>query len=210
MIVISHPWEYVPKGSSHLNYHTNSINNKVEIKNFTASNAAGSENQENTSDADMITEKNRITQNNQYKNIKLELNNSSLTDFSFVYLQKTAPVINNLNFEVQVYQTFYLNFNHLALYRFYFILKAEKWHLKHINDFCENEIFIKENKVILSFGGDDSKIIKRTFTFDSPVIEVKNNQIFKYLIIYVLTLFNFLSATGSILKQTRVIKINLI
>ena len=24
MIVVNHPWEFVPKGSSHLNYHTNS------------------------------------------------------------------------------------------------------------------------------------------------------------------------------------------
>merc|ERR1712127_1125112 len=34
MIVISHPWEFVPKGSSHLNYHTNSSttnqNNKTD------------------------------------------------------------------------------------------------------------------------------------------------------------------------------------
>ncbi len=42
-----------------------------------------------------------------------------------------------------------------------------------MNEYCENEIFIKDNKVILSFGADsDSKIVKRTFTFDSPVLDV--------------------------------------
>ena len=114
MIVISHPWEYVPKGSSHLNYHTDSINNKVGTKKFTASNTTGSDNQLNANDAEsLITDnKNRnvpslIKNNNQYKNIKLELNNSSLTDFSFVYLQKTTPAISNLNFETQVNQFLY-------------------------------------------------------------------------------------------------------
>jgi len=52
------------------------------------------------------------------------------------------------------------------------LIQTEKWHLKQINEFCENEIFIKENKVILSYGGDnDSKIIKRSFTFDSPIFD---------------------------------------
>lgn len=159
MIVISHPWEFVPKGSSHLNYHTNSITNKAIIDSRTASNVAGGAEVQNTTDfgANHDTEG-----HNQHKavqalrkNIKLELNNSSLTDYSFVYLNQQKS---SMPFSMG-------SGNETA--------HVEKWHLKQINEFCENEIFIKENKVILSYGGDnDSKIIKRSFTFDTPIFDV--------------------------------------
>lgn len=60
----------------------------------------------------------------------------------------------------------------ILLNNFYF-KKAEKWHLKQINEYSENEIFIKENKVVVSYGVDnDSKVVKRSFTFDSPIFDV--------------------------------------
>ena len=53
--------------------------------------------------------------------------------------------------------------------------QIEKWHLKQINEYSENEIFIKGNKVIVSYGADnDSKVVKRSFTFDSPIFDVRN------------------------------------
>ena len=55
----------------------------------------------------------------------------------------------------------------------YSFFKTEKWHLNKVNEYCENEIYIKDNRVILSFGADnDSKVIKRSFTYDSPVFDV--------------------------------------
>ncbi len=47
MIVISHPWEFVPKGSSHLNYHTNSTSN-------------GNTNNATTNNGNITTSKNNI------------------------------------------------------------------------------------------------------------------------------------------------------
>ncbi len=106
MIVISHPWEFVPKGSSHLNYHTNSIDNKAESKAFTAGHGAGSEGQiaaDLPFGASESEAKGRILQA-QRKNIKLELNNSSLVDYSLVYLQKNAPFnMNSVETQVTVY-----------------------------------------------------------------------------------------------------------
>lgn len=154
MIVISHPWEFVPKGSSHLNYHTNSITNKAIIDSRAAASniAGGAEVQDDTEGQRHQPKAVQALR----KNIKLELNNSSLTDYSFVYLNQQK---NSLPFSI--------GSGHVeATY-------VEKWHLKQINEFCENEIFIKENKVILSYGGDnDSKIIKRSFTFDTPIFDV--------------------------------------
>ena len=123
MIVISHPWEFVPKGSSHLNYHTNSVNTKAGESKATAAagatrrssggggggggNDAQSQQQQQLNQqpfSSNLNEKNRVLFN-QRKNIKLminsELNNSSLNEFSFVYWQKT-PLINQMNFEASV------------------------------------------------------------------------------------------------------------
>ena len=59
------------------------------------------------------------------------------------------------------------------LFNNFYFKKAEKWHLKQINEYCENEIFIKENKVVVSYGVDnDSKVVKRSFTFESPIFDV--------------------------------------
>ena len=200
MIVISHPWEFVPKGSSHLNYHTNSVNTKAGENKATAAAGATSRSSGGSNDAQSqqqqqqlnqqpfltnANEKNRVLFN-QRKNIKLminsELNNSSLNEFSFVYWQKT-PLINQMNFETSVFCQFCSFYFNNQKYKI-LLSKAEKWRLKQINEYCENEIFIKDNQVIVSYGGDnDSKIIKRSFTFDSPIFEVcfQDNSIEKYI-----------------------------
>ena len=41
MIVISHPWEFVPKGNSHFNYHTGSSNNKKSDSKNASSTTSG-------------------------------------------------------------------------------------------------------------------------------------------------------------------------
>ncbi len=140
MIVISHPWEFVPKGSSHLNYHTSSSNTKADnnktsiagssignngtIAGTSASTAAMPTNAASitgaANNADLmaystnLNEKNRITlahANLQRKNIKLminsELNNSSINEISFIHWQKT-PLINNMNFELAVFDFLYI------------------------------------------------------------------------------------------------------
>ncbi len=130
MIVISHPWEFVPKGSSHLNYHTNSTTNgntnnattnngnitTSKNNNDKMSNTGGlnDSTQQNMSQQQPTYQKshlNRIllnqnnSSNNQRKNIQLivhpEDNNSSLNEFSFAYLNK-SPLLNNINFEQTV------------------------------------------------------------------------------------------------------------
>ena len=66
-----------------------------------------------------------------------------------------------------------------------FFLERKIWHLEQINEFCENEIYIKDNKIILSYGSDnDSKILKRKYTFDSPIFDV--------IIIFLFSLLVFL------------------
>jgi hypothetical protein len=50
---------------------------------------------------------------------------------------------------------------------------AEKWHLKQTNEYCENEIYIRDNRVVLSCGSsNDARVVKRTFMFESPVLDV--------------------------------------
>ena len=124
MIVISHPWEFVPKGSSHLNYHTNSTTNgntnnattnngnitTSKNNNDKMSNTGGlnDSTQQNMSQQQPTYQKshlNRIllnqnnSSNNQRKNIQLivhpEDNNSSLNEFSFAYLNK-SPLLNKI------------------------------------------------------------------------------------------------------------------
>ncbi len=117
MIVISHPWEFVPKGSSHLNYHTNSVINENPVTTTTISSTCSIEankielNKVNTKDTEQPMAATTSQTNNralplqmksQRKNIKLELNNSSMTDYSFMCWQKNIPLINNLNFEIKV------------------------------------------------------------------------------------------------------------
>jgi hypothetical protein len=116
MIVISHPWEFVPKGSSHLNYHTNSIKNNTLTTSTATSNTNIEANKTEPSKACTKETEQQMTgttsqintrtmpvhMQSQRKNIKLELNNSSLTDYSFMCWQKTVPLINNLNFETKV------------------------------------------------------------------------------------------------------------
>ena len=42
-----------------------------------------------------------------------------------------------------------------------------------MNEYCENEIYIRDGRVIVSYGSDtDSKNVKRTFHFDSTVLDV--------------------------------------
>ena len=61
--------------------------------------------------------------------------------------------------------------------------------MEQINEFCENEIYIKDNKVILSYGSDnDSKIVKRIYTFDSPIFDVVIIFLFSLLVFKVLLL----------------------
>ena len=124
MIVISHPWEFIPKGniakifsllnhfnnlrniqtflgSSHLNYQTSTIgNNKIDNKN------ANNEQQSN-----LPKQHSRQVFNGRKDNIQLignsDDNNVSLNDFSFIYLNK-SPLINNFNFETSVNNIFLL------------------------------------------------------------------------------------------------------
>ena len=126
MIVISQPWEFVPKGSSHFNYHTVSGNNKIDNKNGnnciigteSIQNQQTSQAQNNPNQAQFYLQKshlnrvfsshNQYGQRNQYgqmKNIQLivhpEDNNSSINEFSFSFLNKSS-LINNINFETTV------------------------------------------------------------------------------------------------------------
>ena len=124
MIVISHPWEFVPKGSSHLNYHTNSVTSKPDANKggFTAVNSnvnAGGEapgthninkNNHNNNNQELQDKVNHRAMRmpshqlqGQRGSVKLELNNSSLTDYSYMCWQKTKPLIGNMNFETRVY-----------------------------------------------------------------------------------------------------------
>ena len=138
MIVISHPWEFVPKGSSHLNYHTNSStstsNTTTNITTTTTSNInnnntkTDNQQQKNTTTTTTITA-NTLTggcfvmqepnQNDKKigpkKNVRVminsEFNNSSLNDMSYAYWQKSPVIINKLNFEQQVIVIIFHIFN---------------------------------------------------------------------------------------------------
>ena len=118
MIVISQPWEFVPKGSSHFNYHTGSGNNKIDNKNAnnctigTESIQNQQQSQNHPNQAQFFLQKshlNRVfsshSQYGQRKNTQLivhpEDNNSSINEFSFSFLNK-SPLINNINFEITV------------------------------------------------------------------------------------------------------------
>jgi len=115
MIVISHPWEFVPKGSSHLNYHTNSsntINNNNNNNNNNNCNSTGTTNLKSGSGIQEQTLTSLQQQQQQdkkalasKKNVRVminsEFNNSIINDMSYGYLQK-SPLINKLNFEQPV------------------------------------------------------------------------------------------------------------
>ena len=118
MIVISHPWEFVPKGSSHLNYHTNS--STTTIATATANNQQQKSNTTTTTTTTTAAGGGGGTTSNQAmqepthlqqkigpkKNVRVminsEFNNSSLNDMSYAYWQKSPGVINKLNFEQPV------------------------------------------------------------------------------------------------------------
>ena len=112
MIVISHSWEFVPKGSSHLNYHTNSSTNTKSDTNKSA--AIGSASGGANNQPEQLTNQQQHQQLNNdkklgpKKNVRVminsEFNNSSINDLSFAYWQKT-PLINKLNFDQQVNST---------------------------------------------------------------------------------------------------------
>jgi hypothetical protein len=123
MIVISHPWEFVPKGSSHLNYHTNSStstsNTTTNITTTTTSNINNkTDNQQQKNTTTTTTTANTLTggcivmqESNDKKigpkkNVRVminsEFNNTSLNDMSYAYWQKSPVIINKLNFEQQV------------------------------------------------------------------------------------------------------------
>ena len=125
MIVISHPWEFVPKGSSHFNYQTSSAasNSKLDNKNMTTgTNANIHINQDGTFLSHLDSQHVDKLSNNQLeknhlsrafynpvpqirKNIKLVVNseeiNSNLNEFSFSYLQK-SPLLNKFSYENSV------------------------------------------------------------------------------------------------------------
>lgn len=168
MIVISHPWEFVPKGSSSQLISHNSIStsasqaigSKTDAVQATTPSAQGTKSESiepKMSHPQFYLHKSHL--NRFYSNQNLsnpgreslpEDNNSSISEISFAYLHK-SPIVSNFNFDFSI---------------------NEKWHLKQVNEFCEAEIYIKDNRVILSYGVDnESKCIRRTFTFESPVID---------------------------------------
>jgi hypothetical protein len=122
MIVISHPWEFVPKGSSHLNYHTNSStstsNTTTNITTTTTSNINNKTDNQQQKNTTTTTTANTLTggcivmqESNDKKigpkkNVRVminsEFNNTSLNDMSYAYWQKSPVIINKLNFEQQV------------------------------------------------------------------------------------------------------------
>lgn len=119
MIVISHPWEFVPNGSSHFNYHSSNTNtnNKEEIiKSATSSSGASA----NVIRDIHISSQQQAIQVNLHKNhlnrmfnntsirkisqlmsVNNEDNNASINEISSNYFQK-SPLINNMNFETSV------------------------------------------------------------------------------------------------------------
>lgn len=117
MIVISHPWEFVPKGSSQLNYHTSSMSggasnsNNSNYKLDSNKNATCGVNEMQATNSNQTalfylhkSHLNRFCSNqnlNNQRNSNPEDNNSSLSDISFAYLHK-SPLVANMNFETSV------------------------------------------------------------------------------------------------------------
>lgn len=130
MIVISHPWEFVPKGSSQSNYHTS--NNASGTVSATSANLISSSNlnsnkssnaaigSSGVNDVMMMPTTSQTNQppqfylhkshlnrfySNQNLNQRISLpedNNSSLSDISFAYLHNRSPAIQNINFDSSV------------------------------------------------------------------------------------------------------------
>lgn len=118
MIVISHPWEFVPKGNSHLNYHTNSssnnnlnnnnnnngnntnnINSAIKSDNKTSLASTGAANLDQSS-LQQADKKPGVKKNVRVM-INSEFTNTTLSDMSYGYWQK-SPLVNKLNFDHQV------------------------------------------------------------------------------------------------------------
>ena len=205
MIVISQAWEFVPKGSSHFNYHTNSSTGNActklsnELATASASVAAGAQvaglnaggagagRSGGVEDAAAAASANfRSNQKAKafgrygYDRIKVseDSNNISLNELSFAgyYISKSpvALAANNVQLDLNVSSFLALTPIFLHLLRFWPFHQNEKWHLRQINEYCDKEIYIKDNKVILSYGSDnDSKVINRSYTFDAPIFDVK-------------------------------------
>lgn len=139
MIVISHPWEFVPKGNSHFNYHTGSLNNtNVDRKN------------EKNSDNNTEMQLNPSIQNNlqQQQFQKNQVNgifpsnavrmnppliisdddrwkmdkDSSFGEFSYAFPHK-SPLINKMNFDTLNVRIF--------LYQIYDYFRIEDCDLKN-------------------------------------------------------------------------------
>ena len=125
MIVISHPWEFVPKGNSHFNYHTGSLNNNnnnnnndkpADSKNNASSNNAVLEMQQiqqqashamNSQQNQLYLQKshlNRVFSNHSSINMRKnptiisEDGNASINELSYGLMPK-SPLITNINFE---------------------------------------------------------------------------------------------------------------
>jgi hypothetical protein len=92
MIVISHPWEFVPKGSSHLNYHGKDIKTESKSNQFNANviQNGGEKKADGYGQA---------FNTNQPKGILIvHPEDSSLNESSFAYFHK-SPSINQINLE---------------------------------------------------------------------------------------------------------------
>ena len=201
MIVISHPWEFVPKGSSHFNYHTTSTStsststsNNDNANNQNASTGVPNHGARDQAAAATATVPHGgkmvggIKSRASHMMMAIEENNTSISEFTSGFYGGSrfakSPLVKNLNFELAhhayssslpppVLSLSSPSSSSAAAAAAASLSFDEKWHLKQVNEFCENEIFIKDNKVILSYGYDnDSKIVKRSFTFDAPVFDV--------------------------------------
>lgn len=119
MIVISHPWEFIPKGSSHLNYYSNggSMNAKSDAKVIDPTTDNIITTNENANNKLPTTSSNTNVQPPQFylqkshasnktssnkKSNQFNHEDSSLSEISFAYLHKSPLYIKNINFETSV------------------------------------------------------------------------------------------------------------
>ena len=116
MIVISHPWEFVPKGNSHFNYHTGSSSNangdsknekgfdknmEMQLNPNSLNHLQQQQFQKNQLNSARINPPLIISDNDRWKMDK----DSSFGDFSYGFSHK-SPIINKMNFEKLIVSIF--------------------------------------------------------------------------------------------------------